>query len=420
MSLESMLRRAERFGEAEIFFMKGRTIEARYNRDMIEAGLEKIFQGYGLRLNVKGRVSMVSFDLEKEFDRALKSAVKMTKYTEPVKGYHFPEKKDYQKVKTWSKQVSELEFADLVNIVLEGIDGIKETGAEPMQGEVSVSETHTYIENSNGVNFSDKENGISLGFGAKRGTGSGFDFWESGVLDFAPRELGKNAGREAVENSKAKKMGWDGKIALHPDIIDEFLSVILDWIDGDEVRRKTSPWTGKLGKKVLGELTIVEDPWIPYFPGSTSSDDEGVPTKKKVLLDKGVLKTFIYDTITATKVRAESTGNGFRHGGSKISIDVTNIVVDFPDRESMDGWDNCIVLRSLMGYHTINEKTGDFTLTVDHGILINGEKRIPVKGCVFVGNLFDVLSQVELASKEDYRWGDLITPYLLTRGRLVT
>ncbi len=418
--IDKMLKKSEKFGEAEIFHQRTVSTIVRYNQDKIETGIWYEKEGYSIRLNIKGRIAQVSFNRESEFPKALKTCVKLAKFSKPVRGYHFPEKGEYQKVKTYSKDLANLGFEDLVDLVLSGLDGIKEAKASPMDGQSEITETTSVVANSNGVFFEEKANIIGISMQAKAKTGTGYDFYESGLLDFDPFQLGKNAGEEAVENSKAKKKPWNGMVALHPDAIDEFISYLLSAVDGDSVRKKTSPWTGKLGKRVLGQLTIIEDPWMPYLPGSFSSDDEGVPTQKKVIVGDGILHTFLYDTITAKMMGTRSTGNGFRPSyASPVEIDVGNIVIDFPEREDLDSLDNVLFVRSLMGFHNMNVKTGDFSLTLDHGVLRKSGEEIPVKGSLFVGNMYDMLSSVSLASKEDLRRGDIISPYLVVPGRFL-
>ncbi len=420
MSLESMLKKAEKFGEAEIERHVYSSYKVGYERENIDVVNYKNSVRYYLRLVKNGRVVSTSFTDGSQFPRVLRSVMKLLKFSEKVEGYHLPDSGKYQKVKTWSNDLDKLDLDDLIEFVTDGIDSINGTGASPMEGSVSLNSIQTSLVNSHGIDLMEYSNSISAYYSAIYKTGTGYDFHYSGLPDFDPRELGKNAGKMAIENSKAKKQSWDGVVVLHPDVIGDFVDIILDAVDGDEVRLKSSPWVGKLDKEVLGKLTIIEDPWIPYMPSSSSFDSEGIPTQKKHIVEEGILKTYLYDTLTAARVGTKSTGNGVRSNGGGISIDVTNIVLDFDERENLDGLDNYLMIKELMGFHNANPKTGAFSLTLNYGVLHKSGDEIPVKGGLFVGNVYELFRAVSLASKQDYKRGDLITPYLVTEGKLIS
>jgi TldD protein len=85
--------------------------------------------------------------------------------------------------------------------------------------------------------------------------------------------------------------------------------------EGDLVMYRASVLCRRLGERVAGDLvTIVDDGAVPNMPGSTPFDDEGVATKRKVVFDRGVLRTYLYDTYTANIDNRESTGNAKRMG----------------------------------------------------------------------------------------------------------
>ncbi len=418
MNLEKILRKAEELGEAELFLEAGQGIVAESDKDRIKSMHSYDYQCLAIRVARRGRIALVYVDDEKKINKALSVLESMLKISKPVKGYHFPEPRKAQSVKTASKDLEALEPQDIEGMLLEAIQGIKEF-ADPVEGVNHLDRSYQRVLNSSGVDVEERSVSIFGFVEAKKGTGTGSDFWDSGMIDFDPREIGRNAGRWAVINSNAKKQSWKGPFYLHPDVVSDFIDLVLPAMNGELARLKSSPWTGKLGKNVLGGLTLIEDPWIPFAPGSSSFDDEGFPTRKKILVADGVLRGFVYDSVSAKRSRVEPTGNGYRSCHNQPSPGFGNIVIDFRERGEPDG--DYLLIKSLMGFHNANKKTGDFSLTLDSGILYKGGEEIPVKGGMLVGNFYRMLSSTELASKQDYRRGDVISPYLLVKdARLVS
>ena len=419
MNVEGILRYAEKFGEAEVYWEQEESLTARYNLDYIETGMHEFSSGFGIRLVVDGSVGFAYFTRDSQYQEAIKKASKLAKL-KGEKGYHFPDSLEGKRVDSFSDKVSSLGFEELVGFIDRAIAGIRRERARPMQGEVVSSSGVTEIVNSRGVSSLMKSTNIEMDVSAFRETGTGYDFWSSSDLDFDPRSLGISAGRDARLLSKAKKLSYQGIIALHPDVFDSLLGVVYSALNGELVRRKKSPWTGKLGEEVANELTLIEDPWIPFFSGTTPFDDEGVPTSKKVLINKGILDRFVYDTHTASLSGTNTTGNGFRDSyQSEPEISLTNVVVEFPETAHLDDLDNYLLIRSLMGYHNMNPKTGDFALTIDAAFL-HKDGIHPVKGSVLVGNVFDIIKNIELASEEVYRRGNFLSPIVFFKGKVVS
>ncbi len=177
------------------------------------------------------------------------------------------------------------------------------------------SESEIIIVNSKGVSYSYKTTEFNFGVGVVAGEGSDMHYgsWGSSKRHFIDLDNVENvankACEEAVEGLGAKPVDTQ-KV---PVVIDRYAASafwrgILGAIDGDRVYKKTSFLTEYLNKPIGSEhITIKDDPIIPRHAFSVPFDGEGNITKKNILIDKGILKMFIYDTITAQK--AGSTVN---------------------------------------------------------------------------------------------------------------
>lgn len=168
----------------------------------------------------------------------------------------------------------------------------------------------------------------------------------------------------------------------------------------NQVQKKLSLLEGRLGTKIAMEgLNIIEDPLIEGGKVHRSFDDEASPTRKKHLVEDGILKTFLYNNATASKDGVESTGNGFRASHkSSIGVEATNVYLEPGEKsldELMEAMDNGLVITEIHGLHAgINPVSGDFSLS-SNGLLIEEGKVVrPVSGITMAGNLFDLFMEI--------------------------
>lgn len=171
-------------------------------------------------------------------------------------------------------------------------------------------------------------------------------------------------------------------------------------LEADHIQRGLSVYAGKIGEKVASELiTVVDDATIPGKYGSFRFDDEGMPGQKTVLIEKGILKGYMYDGLTARKDRTISTGNGRRESYHYRPIPrMTNTYIESGQedpwtiiRDTKSG-----LLIKKMGGGQVNTVNGDFVFDVSEGYLIeNGEVGPAVRGATLTGNGPEVLRLVE-------------------------
>ncbi|MDN5344852.1 MAG: TldD protein [Clostridia bacterium] len=171
-------------------------------------------------------------------------------------------------------------------------------------------------------------------------------------------------------------------------------------LEADLVQKQLSVYAGKKGQQVASELiTVIDDATIPGKYGSYRFDDEGIPGEKTVLIEKGVLKEYMYDYLTARKEGRRSTGNGRRESYQDRPIPrMTNTFIapgqDDPAailRETKQG-----LLVKRMGGGQVNTTNGDFVFDVAEGYLIQDGKVGPaVRGATLTGNGPEVLKIID-------------------------
>ncbi|MBS7643016.1 TldD/PmbA family protein, partial [Candidatus Bathyarchaeota archaeon] len=219
-----------------------------------------------------------------------------------------------------------------------------------------------------------------------------------------------------------------------PDLL---LYAFIQGLRADNVQKQQSPLAGKLNQQIGSEgLTIVDDPHIPGALGSKPFDDEGCPTRKTLVIEKGVLTSFLHNTYTANKAGVSSTGNALRIAAFSAKpkyaleplIGPTNTVIksgSVSQERLIEEVKNGIITRGFIGAHTANSQSGDFSVLLTGAFKIeNGEIKHPVKEAMVGGNILDFLKKIDLIANDvkqmPYAWyGDdatLMAPSILVRG----
>ncbi|MFA5809644.1 MAG: TldD/PmbA family protein [Thermoleophilia bacterium] len=176
-------------------------------------------------------------------------------------------------------------------------------------------------------------------------------------------------------------------------------------LEADTVEKGTSVFAGKMGEKVASELvTLVDDGSISGEWGSSAFDDEGVPTRRNVLIDKGVLRGFMYDRLRARNAGAELTGNGRRQSFRHPPIPrMTNtfILGGTQNRdEIIESTEKGFYAKTLSGGQ-VEPATGDFVFGVSEGYLVeNGRITTPLRGATLIGNGLVAMNNIDMLADD--------------------
>jgi TldD protein len=176
-------------------------------------------------------------------------------------------------------------------------------------------------------------------------------------------------------------------------------------LEADLANQGLSVYSGKIGEKVASELiTVVDDGSMAGMYGSSGYDDEGTPTRKNILIENGILKSFMYDLTEAMKSGEFSTGNGRRQSYMHVPIPrMTNTYIapgdTDPEEIIRDTKKGILVVK--MGGGQVNTVNGDFIFEVSEGYLIeNGEVTEPIRGVSLIGNGPEVLRQIDAVGND--------------------
>lgn len=210
---------------------------------------------------------------------------------------------------------------------------------------------------------------------------------------------------------------------LSSDVASSFLNFYLGHIIADEVQKNTSHFKGKLNEKIASSKVTVEERPLDKGPSFRSFDDEGVATSNKVLIDKGVLKTYLYNLATAKKDNTVSTGNGYRSSG-KVSTALTNARLKpskLSESDLISKVKEGIYISDVEGLHAgMNGQSGNFSLQARGYLIKDGKLSTPVSLITVAGNLFTIFQDVMMVANNIENYRSVNSPSLLIKSIAVS
>lgn len=231
----------------------------------------------------------------------------------------------------------------------------------------------------------------------------GFEMFE--VVD--PVYFGRNASRVAVTMLHADPCPA-GKMTVAID--NGFGGVIFHEacghsLEATSVAKGNSVFAGKLGQKIASDkVTAIDDGTMPNLWGSLNIDDEGMPTRRKVLIEKGILKGYMIDKLNSRRMNMEPTGSSRRESykyAPTSRMTNTFIAAGEDSNEAIIGSINNGLYAKKMGGGSVNPVTGEFNFAVMEGYLVkNGKIDKPVRGATLIGKGHEVLMNIDMVGKD--------------------
>lgn len=266
---------------------------------------------------------------------------------------------------------------------------------------------------------------LAAGEGEESQTGFAMDFGLK-YKPLNPAMTGQEAARRAVRMLGAgpvKTRRTD--IVLEPYVATGFLGIIGPALTGEAVQKGRSLFAGKTGARVASEkINIIDDGAKADGIASAPFDGEGVATGRTVLVRDGVLQGYLHNTYTAAREGVQSTGNGVR-GTFKSAPEVgfTNMYIEAGDKhpqEIIEEMESGIYITEVMGMHTANPISGDFSVGVAGLLIEKGELSRPVRGAAMGGNILDFLKKIDGVGNDLLFYGGKGSPTLRITGMTVS
>jgi PmbA protein len=419
-------------GLAEVYQKASRLLSVEAKDRRVDAVETAVTFGYGLRVIKDGRLGFSYSNDKGDMERVVQDALQSAGFTERDEFLDLPGPGRPQAPKVFDAEIAEMKEEEAVErALLVEREALAEDARvkKIRKASASFAANDTLIVNSRGVSsgYASTFCSAHLMAAVEEGGDSqmGWEYQGGRFLsdvDFGM--VGRSAARRALDMLGARKMtARKTHVVLDSLVATEFLSVLVAMLSSENVQKGKSLLKGRVGQEVLsGLLDIIDDGLLPGGPGTRHVDDEGVPTRRNVLVKNGVLRGFMYNTSTAGRDGAASTGNAVRASFSSVPgvgpmnlfIDAADAVQGRPGTQEMFGSvDSGLYVTEAMGIHTANPISGEFSIGVSGLWFDKGQRRFPVKEAVLSGNMLDFFGKVRAVAGDLRFLGGIGSPSLL-------
>jgi PmbA protein len=397
---------------AEAYQRVSRSISADAKNDKADALETSMSFGYCLRVIMKNRLGFSYSNEKDDYESVVRSALEMSGVAEADKFLDFPDPGDEpQPLEIYDSRVANITESDAIRAALEiehecraedhRISKVRKASAE-------FSSSEMLVVNSKGVSagFSSTMCAGHIMAIAEEGEDGqmGWSYQGGRYLDSVPfTDVGREAARRAAWMLGARKIqAMKAPVFLDAMVAAEFVSVFASMLSSEMVQKGKSLMKGREGKKVVAKnINILDDGLKPKGPGSRIVDDEGVASRKTGLIMEGVLSGYLYNTHTARKEGRNSTGNGLKGGVSSLpGVRPINLMLTSNEswrrsEEILKDLSRGLYVLDVMGMHTANPVSGDFSVGVSGLWIERGEIKYSVKESVISGNMLELFGRTE-------------------------
>ena len=314
---------------------------------------------------------------------------------------------------------------------------LEEKLARAQEAEESAFASDSRITNSEGAEFANASREMvyanSLGFCgsyhttsfslsvvpvASQDGGMQRDYWYSSQRKLKDLEAAKAVGQKAAERT-VRRLGakqvqtQEAPVVFEPEMAASLLRHLAGAISGSALYRKTSFLLDKIGEKIAADGIFVEDhARIPSALGSKPFDGEGLPTRQNVVVEDGVLTSYLLDTYSARKLGLQSTGNASRSFADTPTASTTNFFLrpgTTPPEDIIRSVRSGLYITELSGFG-VNPVTGDYSRGAVGLWIESGEIVYPVEEITIAGNLLDMFKNIEVIGNDLERRGTISAP----------
>ena len=422
--------------EAECWWQSAASLEVEIQGGEISNAGRSQGSGAAIRVVREGRVGFAYYTEPEGAGAAIARALENLRLA-PAKGYSLPFPGRSAPLKgRWDERVAALDVADALPLAEGILAGARESAHDAVVagGGIGLDAGVVAIASSHGLSAWDRETGVG-GHASLVLEGVGrtvtADESETGHrLALDAKAVGRRAGERLLSLRDPQPSGASGPcdVVLRPNAVAELiLGIVVSAATGDEAKRGRSMWSDALGKPVADSgFTLADEPRHPEAIGGAPFDGEGVPTGRVPLVEKGLLRTFLYDSWDAHQWSGVTTASAVRGGfKSRPETGVHHVVVSHRTTAPMDrlvaGMEDGFVVESVLGAHTANATTGDFSVTAPAVWRVRGGAvEGPVTEVAIAGNLGELLRRVDGASQEVKAMEGSRVPSLRFRGVAVS
>ncbi|MGH7116466.1 MAG: TldD/PmbA family protein [Stellaceae bacterium] len=261
--------------------------------------------------------------------------------------------------------------------------------------------------------YSGSSSGVSASVISGAGTGMERDYDYSSAVYATdlrdPAEIGRSAGERAVKRLGARKMPTARvPVVFDPRVARSFISALLGAISGPSIARGTSFLKDRLGQRIFPEaITIIDDPHRRRGLRAKPFDGEGIANRRRAIIDRGVLTTWLLDLRSARQLGMTTTGHAARGTSSPPGPSATNVWIEpgaLSPKALIADIESGFYVTEMMGFG-VNGVTGDYSRGAAGFWIDKGEIAFPVSEMTVAGNLKDMFARLVAADDLEFRAG---------------
>ena len=414
-----------RYDSFELFYMKERSKRFESKEGDVCGVDLKEEEGIALRAIKGGKMVFgYTFDIENGWKGLLERSDSLLPHMEADSDRYFPGKYPlYPQMTIYDTKGLEADDKAKAGLAVEldrAIKGHDRRIAAARNCEFHEVEYEVKIENSMGLAVKGKKTLFSLSalcVARDEDEVSWYDWaWSNNLHDLDAQKLGNDIAKKGISmlSGKQIKTGVYAGI-LTPQASCDMLEILAGSFLAENLYKDKTYLKSKEGAQCFSEkLTIVDSgiKGMEAFP----FDGEGVPSQNNTLVDGGYFRTFLYDSYYGRKYGVNSTGCSGRSGIKDLpACSTRGLFIESGARDISELADDCIVVEELMGIHTANPITGDFSLGALGFVMRNG-KTTPFQGVILSGTVFEILKNVKEVGNDMRFYGSAGSPSLFVEG----
>jgi PmbA protein len=413
--------------QAEVFEIESEATKIGFEANRLKSFEVEETQGVAVRVVADGRLGFAASSDVTALDKLMDNALASAQLGDEIP-LHFPEQQPGPSVEVYDPQLAALPATRLIEMGEEMVNTVLEADEE---ANVSIDLTRrvrkSTVRNSAGAEVVVGKSPLSIMLEIERVRGDDvvtlFEYFNAATLDDGYRAFVERIAEKLRLARRSAALSSGRMPVLFAPTGAPMLGLpLIHGLNGKNVYRGISPMAGQEGEQIFDEkLTVVDDPTLDGRPGSSSHDDEGVPRRRNVLVDRGRLRGFIYDLRTAALARTEPTGSGERGLFSPPTPSFSNMVIangETPVDDIIAGIDEGLLVETPLGLGQGNVISGAFSNNLSLAFKIeNGEIVGRVKDVSVAGNIYQDLKHIEALSLEsEWVYGGIRLPYVLLPG----
>jgi PmbA protein len=409
---------------AEVFEIQSEATKIGFEANKLKSLEVEETQGIAARVVTDGRLGFAASSDVTALDQLIENVFASAQLGGEIP-LRFPEPQPGPSVEVYNSELATFPASRLIEMGEEMVDIVLRADGE---ANVSIDLTRrvreTTVHNSAGAEVAVRKAPLSIMLEVERVRGDDvitlFEYFNTTQLDDGYRVfVNRVAEKLRLARRAARLSSGRMPVLFSPTGAPVLGLALIHGLNGKNVYRGISPMAGHEEEQLFDErLTLVDDPTLDGQPGSSSHDDEGVPRRRNVLIDRGRLRGYIYDLKTAALARTEPTGNGERGLFSPPSPSFSNMVIangETPVDDIVAGIENGLLVEAPLGLGQGNVISGAFSNNLSLAFKIEGGEIVGrVKDVSVAGNIYQDLRDIEALSLEsEWVYGGIRLPYVL-------